>query len=132
MEMWRKAYQDDHITQVDIRAVRAAGKKPENVMKAVAECCKYTVKPEEILVPEDMKWSAETVQVLDLALHKRRLIAFGGTLKKIHAALHLDDPIDGDIASAGEVPDGWEKIDVQQVYVWHSGYSQYIAAAESN
>lgn len=132
LEMWRKAYQDDHITQVDIRAVRAAGKKPENVMKAVAECCKYTVKPEEILVPEDMKWSAETVQILDLALHKRRLIAFGGTLKKIHAALHLDDPIDGDITSAGEVPDGWEKIDVQQVYVWHSGYSQYIAAAESN
>ena len=72
------------------------------------------------------------MQVLDLALHKRRLIAFGGTLKKIHAALHLDDPIDGDITSAGEVPDGWEKIDVQQVYVWHSGYSQYIAAAESN
>ena len=67
-------------------------------MKAVAECCKYTVKPEEILVPEDMKWSAETVQVLDLALHKRRVIAFGGRRKKRYADLHLDAAIDGDSA----------------------------------
>lgn len=66
------------------------------------------------------------VMVLDKALSKRRLVAYGGELKKIHKSLNLDDVEDGDLINTGSDEELREDVDyVLERYKWHIGYNQY-------
>ena len=124
LEMWRKAMRDERITQVNIKAVRQT-QDPKQLLAMLSEVCKYTLKTKELLKPESMCYSAELVQTLDYALHKRRLVAYGGLLKDTHKKLKLDDAIDGNLAKASdELPEGFVLVG-QVSYLWHSGFSQY-------
>jgi plasmid rolling circle replication initiator protein Rep len=116
-EMWQQAVRTDYAPRVDVRKVRG------NTAAAIAEAAKYTVKPGDVVVPEDWDLTLRTVATLDPALHRRRLVAYGGRLKEVHRQLQLDDPDDGDLihTDSTQTPADWERIS----YAWYTGYRQY-------
>ncbi|MEM3845513.1 MAG: protein rep [Candidatus Parvarchaeota archaeon] len=65
---------------VDVRAVKGAA-------GAAAEVAKYEVKPSSVLVASDPKGTAEAVRVISEALRGRRMVEWGGELRKIHREL---------------------------------------------
>lgn len=127
LSLWQKATGQSEITQVDVRAVKQ-GQDPDKVLKTLSEMCKYTVKTGDILQPLDMMWSADIVMTLDTALHKRRLVAYSGLLKDIHAELQLDDAVDGDLVQASDEDDkSPDEVKIgEEMYIWHAGYLQYV------
>lgn len=115
-ELWRKALQVNYDPSVDIRKCRGGS-------KAIAEACKYAVKPSDILNLDDWDMTVNTLRVLDTALASRRFIGLGGVLKDIHKRLHLDDIEDGDLLHIGDEEEA-EATDQEVVFFWN-GYSQY-------
>ena len=113
LSMWRKAMQDDSITQVDIR--RCKGKQDglegaeavKALGSAVAEVAKYSVKSADYLgrmdkngflvAPFPKEEIDEAVLYLGAALHRRRLTALGGIFEETAKQLQLDDFEDGDL-----------------------------------
>jgi len=71
LDLWRKYMKDPRITQVDVRRVGDAKKG-----SAVAELAKYTAKHSEMVT------SQEVFDTFYTALHRRRLLTFGGLFKK--------------------------------------------------
>lgn len=125
LTMWRKATRDGGITQVDIRRVKPKG--GGDLMGAVCEVAKYTVKTGDYVMPWDWEMSCDVIRVLDGALDRRRLVAFGGVLKVVRQALGLDDEIDGDLTKIeGEEEDEEGELIGEICAVWHVGYQQYI------
>lgn len=125
LEMWRKATRNSNITQVDVRKVKPKkGADPNDIIGAVCEVTKYTVKNGDYILPKDWKMTLDSVEVLDKALAKRRLVAFGGVMKEWHKKLNLDDEIDGDLIEDSEDING----DVlgELTFCWHVGYQQYL------
>jgi plasmid rolling circle replication initiator protein Rep len=118
-EYWKKAAGLNYDPIVDVRRIKG------NTAKAVAEVSKYAVKDKDFIVPDDWDLTVDTVRILDKTLHKRRLVAFGGLIKKMHKKLQLDDIEDGDLVHVdGETPadDDGRLI----TFEWCSGYRQYI------
>lgn len=115
-ELWRKALQVDYDPIVDVRRCKGGS-------KAVAEACKYAVKPGDVINFDDWDMTVDTVRVLDKALEKRRFIGLGGVLKEIHKSLHLDDMEDGDLVHVENEAQRDATVD-EIVYFWN-GYSQY-------
>ena len=113
LSMWRKAMQDDSITQVDIR--RCKGKQDglegaeavKALGSAVAEVAKYSVKSADYLGRMDKNGFLvapfpndeidEAVLYLGAALHRRRLTALGGIFDETAKQLQLDDCEEGDL-----------------------------------
>lgn len=125
LDMWRRAYRDETITQVDVRRVKSKkGKDPNDIVGAVAETAKYTVKTEDYIIPKNWELSLDSIKTLDKALANRRLVAFGGKMRELHKLLNLDDEIDGDLIEDSEETNG--KPSAEVTYFWHVGYQQYI------
>lgn len=87
LDIWRRCYGDDSITQVDIRVLR--GHTAQSMLRNLNEVCKYTVKPSDFL-HGSMDERAEIVETLDKALHKIRRASYGGWLKEVRHSLKLD------------------------------------------
>jgi len=99
LEMWRSAYGDESITQVDIRAIK--NKDVSDVtnvdmstlmQKAIAETCKYPFKDSDFLderLPEDEQ--DRLLTILTNGLHHRRISHFGGIFKELYNKLGLED-----------------------------------------
>lgn len=113
--LWQKALKADYEPIVDIRKCKGGA-------KAVAEACKYSVKPSDILNMEDWDMTVETLRVLDGALDHRRFIGLGGIFREIHRKLHLDDMEDGDLIGFDETNTQGSAEEI--TYFWN-GYSQY-------
>lgn len=106
LELWRKAMNDDSITQVDIRRARGKIKGSEITIdgaeavsalaSAIAEIAKYAVKSSDYLFQSE-RLTDKVVSVLVPALSYRRLCSFGGCFKEAHQKLQLDDAEDGDL-----------------------------------
>lgn len=103
LQMWRDAYGDETITQVDIRkAVNRdnadAEQSAKDLEKAVAEVAKYAVKSTDYLRESDSMTDL-FVDVLAKALHGRRLVTFdrNGVFADARNKLKLDDAEDGDL-----------------------------------
>ena len=78
-ELWRDACGLDYLPQCRIQRVKnTAGKQ-------IAEVAKYTVKSADYIS------RPEVVQVLDPALHRKRLIAYGGLFQEVKKRLDLPD-----------------------------------------
>jgi len=122
--LWKESLQIDYTPIVDVRAFKTRTKK--QISKSIAETAKYTVKDNDYLVLDDEEMTDSAVMVLDSALANRRLVAYGGELKKIHKSLNLDDVEDGDLINTGNDEEIREDIDyVLEHYRWHIGYKQY-------
>ena len=101
LDMWRKSYDDESITQVDIRVIKPKDTKEINspdvvqvksLESAIAETCKYTFKDEDLLFGCSSAAEQDHL-LLTLAdgLHHRRLAHFGGVFKEIYNSLGLED-----------------------------------------
>lgn len=112
LSMWRKAMQDDSITQVDIRRCKGkdcleGAEAVKTLGSAVAEVAKYSVKSADYLgrmdkngflvAPFPNEEIDEAVLYLGAALHRRRLTALGGIFEETAKQLQLDDCEDGDL-----------------------------------
>lgn len=96
LQLWRDAYGDQYITQVDVRQIRPrAGRN--SVDAAVAEVAKYAVKDRDYIIVQSEVQTDEAVGALSVALRGRRLVAYFGVLLDAQRELRLDDPIDGDL-----------------------------------
>lgn len=95
LDMWRKAYKDESITNLDIRVCKEKKTEKEKSARnflgsAVAEVTKYAVKAGDYLF-EDMELSKKVVKTLALALEGRRLASFAGCFKEAFRQLKLED-----------------------------------------
>lgn len=122
VELWQQSLKVDYKPVVDVRKVKGSHSK------AVAEAAKYAVKSSDVIIPDDWDLTVDTVRRLDVALHNRRLVAFGGVMKEIHKQLDLEDEETGDLIHVdGESPE--EKItDREIIFSWWTGYQQYVKA----
>lgn len=114
--LWQRALQVQYTPVVDIRKCRGGA-------KAIAEACKYAVKPSDILNFDDWDMTVDTLRVLDKALENRRFVGLGGILKEIHKKLHLDDMEEGDLVHVEGEAQSDATVD-EIIYFWN-GYSQY-------
>lgn len=119
--LWAESMRLGYKPSVDVRKVKG------NTARAVAEVAKYAVKDGDYLVTNDWDLTKDSVKILDKALHKRRLVAYGGVMKDWHRKLNLDDVIDGDLVNVG---DDDNKLVTDEgrllTYVWNVGYNQYF------
>ena len=124
--LWKSCLKADYNPIVHIKAFATETKK--ETAKSIAESAKYAVKDGDYLIPENKELSKQAVFILDDALANRRLVAFGGQLKKFHKELNLDDPVDGDMKNTNNEENGLRE-DVEyhiEVYDWNIGYNQYF------
>ncbi|TCU64433.1 plasmid rolling circle replication initiator protein Rep [Tissierella praeacuta] len=124
--LWKSCMKVEYTPIVHITAFKTGTKK--QTAKSIAETAKYTVKDEEYLISKNKELSKETVYILDGALANRRLVAFGGELKKIHKELNLDDAIDGNLVNIDNEDEKLRE-DIKyhiEVYNWNMGYKQYL------
>lgn len=117
--LWKESLGVDYEPQVDVRKVKG------NTAKAVSEIAKYAVKDSDYIIPDDWDLTVETVALLDKALHKRRLVAYGKLFKTMHKKLNLDDIENGDLVHI-DSDEKCEEIDREEFYVWNVGYQEYI------
>lgn len=129
-ELWKSCLNVDYNPIVDIRKVKSKLGK-NDYSKAVAEVAKYTVKASDYLYNIDGKVIAEmtdpVVTILDLALHNRRLVAFGGQFKEVHKKLTLDDCENGNLIhtdNENDIRNDLEYVIVR--YNWNVGFQNYI------
>jgi plasmid rolling circle replication initiator protein Rep len=117
--MWMKAARLDYTPIVHIKRVRGT------TAGAVAECAKYAVKYDDILLPDDWELTVDPVRILDAALERRRLVAFGGRFDEARKILKLDDAEDGDLVRTDSREDTGGPEVLTYCYAWYSGYRQY-------
>lgn len=123
--LWKESLQAEYTPIVDVRTFKTRTKK--QISKSLAETAKYTVKDNDYLIADDEEMTDSAVMVLDRALANRRLVAFGGELKKIHKSLNLDDIETGDLINTGDDEELREDLNyVLEHYQWHVGYNQYL------
>lgn len=119
VQLWKESMRLNYNPVCDVRKING------DTTKAVAETAKYAVKESDYLL-QDEDLSREIVEVLDKALDKRRLIAYGGIFKELHKKLNLDDEVDGDLIHTDvkekELSDD-EKNEI--AFVWASGLKNY-------
>lgn len=123
-DLWQKALKSDYKPIVDVRKVKG------DTAKAVSEVAKYAVKDGDYIIPEDWDLTVSTVKLLDSALHRRRLVAYGGKFKELHKLLNLDDEIDGDLVLTDTQKEKEEPTANKIYYSWNVGYNQYIKNQE--
>jgi Plasmid rolling circle replication initiator protein and truncated derivatives len=114
-QMWGKALKVNYEPQVYMQSVSGTD------LGGVAEVTKYAVKYKDI-VTDDYRMSIKTLSILDIALHKRRFVSFGGIFKDIHHRLEMSAPEDID-PSHEAVEDALVEV---LAYRWHIGYSSYM------
>jgi len=112
---WQKSCKLDYKPITDIRAV-------DNRKKgAIREVSKYAVKPSDILV-QDHDLTDSAVWTLDQALENRRMVSYGGILKKIKADLNLEDAENGDLVQTDGEQSLNEELDyIIEKYRWNIG-----------
>lgn len=124
LDMWRDIMDDESITQVDIRRVRAADGM--SLTSAIAEVAKYAVKDTDYISTEINNLDIDIVDTLDKALNKRRFVGLGGVIKETHAKLQFA-AIDNDEGLIQGDEDA-EKVDNEVIYtyVWRTGAMDYV------
>lgn len=123
--LWKDCLKVDYTPVVDVRAFKTGTKK--QTAKSVAETAKYAVKDTDYLIEDNKDLTDKTVLELDGALANRRLVAFGGELRKIHKLLNLDDPEDGDLVNTDNEEELRDDVKYSiDVYNWNIGYKQYL------
>ena len=95
-------------------------------MGAALEAAKYTTKDSEYIDRKlDEKEGAKIVVDYTKALHKRRLVAFGGVMKEIAAQLGADKD-DGDLVHVDDEGVRDDLAELIEDYGWHFGAGDYI------
>ena len=123
-ELWRKAMDLDYDPQVNIKAVKEDS--PEQMMRAVCEISKYAIKDADYIIPDDWKLTETTLSVLVPALKGRRLVAYGGVIRKARQVLNLDDVETGDLVHIDDEKRELSESEAEIRVTFRSGFNQYI------
>lgn len=122
--MWRQSLRVNYNPRVDVRFV--AGETMEQLNKAVCEVAKYACKDSDYIVPDDWDLTVATVRMLNDALAHRRLVAYGGVMRRVKQMLKQDDVDSGNLVDVGDADQPELVGDTRTVrYWWYSGYRQY-------
>ena len=76
-------------------------KGDKDIQAAIKETSKYSVKSSDYLTGNHEK-DAEIVQDLEQGLYRKRMLSYGGLLKKKHKLLNLDDAEDGNLIQTSD------------------------------
>ena len=117
-ELWQQSCRLDYVPVVDVRKVKG------DLAKSCAEVAKYSVKSNDIIVPDDWHITCEVAEMLDRALERRRLISYGGELAKVRRMLRLEDEENGDLVHIEEDAPTEEDYKIVN-YFWFSGVRDY-------
>jgi len=118
-DIWQKVAKLDYKPIVHIEAAHTANKGH------IREVAKYSVKPSDIL-HENWDMTDSAVWSLDQDLFNRRLLSWGGILKKIRASFNFDDPETGDLINVDGQEDLNPELDyIIEKYFWNVGFNQY-------
>lgn len=137
VNMWRESLRLDYDPIVHVKRIKALGEN-KTLKGAVAEVAKYTIKSNDYLIRNangdiDEVETDKAVLVLDNALAHRRLVSFGGVLRKAHKELNLDNAIEGDLNDDHSETSVEIRADLNYVleyYDWNIGYKNYIKVRE--
>lgn len=128
IKLWRECMDLDYNPSVDIQKFKSETKS--ELSKSLAEATKYTVKDADYLIKNkrgnlNPVKTDEVVKTLSEALFNRRLIAWGGVLKKIHKSLNLDDAENGDLVVTDK-EDEFGGFYIIERYRWSVGMRNYV------
>lgn len=146
--LWQQSLQVDYTPIVNVKAVKARRnrlreleileekKQAAQVEHAVAEVAKYPLKSTSYLLPSE-KATDEAVSTLDNALHRRRLLAYGGLLKETWNELQAVEKVQdaeeesSDLIHVDDTPDTCECSTcgsdmLEELYMWHIGVRNYV------
>lgn len=122
---WKGCLEVDYIPIVHVTKIKT--KTNKDISKCVSEVATYTAKDKDYIIPESEDLTDSAVSILDFSLANRRLVAFGGELRKVHKSLKLDDLENGDLINSNEDYHIREDLKyVLEIYFWSIGYNQYI------
>ena len=125
--VWREVLGLDYEPSVEVHRVRSRGPK-DALMAAAQEVAKYTVKDADLV--GDGADVVEWVRVLDVALKGRRLLAWGGALRRIARQVTVPEGEEDLVRIAGE--DHGPTCPVcggplrERVYRWIEATLQYV------
>lgn len=117
-ELWQQSLRLEYLPVVDVRKVKGS------LAKSCAEVAKYSVKSNDIIIPDDWDITCEIAELLDKALERRRLISYGGELAKVRRLLKLEDEEEGDLAHIDDDAPTEEDYKIVN-YFWFSGVRDY-------
>jgi len=123
VQLWRTSAGLDYDPTCDIRKVR----KNKGKQKDVADVAKYTLKDMEY-IKDDKELTDKLVNILDGALHRRRLYAYGGVLKEVAKDLNVNtkNPDSGDLVHIDDDSIREDIATVVEVYKWNFGAANYF------
>lgn len=130
IERWQRALRVDYRPSVRIQVTKSDRASASGGYKAALEAAKYSVKDEDYIdqkLPE--KLAVEIVKDYTAALHRRRLTAFGGWMKKAARALDAEDmETEQDLIHVDDDIIREDVADLITTYNWHFGAGDYILA----
>lgn len=100
LQYWRECYQDETITQVDVRRVRSKDTIPDyesSLGNAILEIAKYTVKSKDYLIENNNQKTDEIVETLSDAIYRRKLVKMGGVFADVQKILNQTDLEDNQV-----------------------------------
>lgn len=90
VKFWKRALKVNYDPVAHIKVIAANKKNDTAIVSAIKETSKYSVKESDYLT-DNHENNLEIIQDLEIGLHGKRMISYGGLLKKIHQQLKLDD-----------------------------------------
>lgn len=101
VDLWQKALQVDYRPVANIKAIKPNQKGDKDIQAAIKETSKYSVKSSDFLTSNQEK-NQEIVKDLEQGLYRKRMLSYGGLLKKKHKILNLDDSEDGNLINTSD------------------------------
>lgn len=123
IKLWCEILDLEYAPNIDIR--RFKPKDKNKIGKELAEICKYSVKPSDYIYIDNENLTKKVTEVLDRDLAGRRLLSYGGTIRKARKKLLFSDDIDenDDIMAVEDVQANEQGY--IELYKWHFGEEQY-------
>ena len=132
LQMWQAVTGLPEITQVDIRRVKKL-RKGTAIESVASEVAKYATKPGDYVreLPNGLcEANANVVEVLHVALRRRRLVAFGGKFKEYRKQLKMQEVDEADMVHISEKEETChcricQSELVPEMYKWRLGLREY-------
>lgn len=102
--LWQRAMRLDYVPVVHIQAIKPKNEHKSDIRSSVDEVAKYPVKDVDYTTGSQER-DMRVVWDMEVGLHGKRLISYGGLMREIHKELHLDDPEDGDLVRVDDEDD---------------------------
>ncbi|WP_259338208.1 protein rep, partial [Staphylococcus simulans] len=96
VKLWQKALKVSYKPVANIKAIKPNKKGDSDIQAAIKETSKYSVKSSDYLTGDKEK-DTEIVSDLEQGLYRKRMLSYGGLLKKKHKEMNLDDAEEGNL-----------------------------------